>query len=118
VSFGNAVVLDAPDYIEYLANDPETEVIAMYVEGVKDGRRFLEPLRRATEAKPVVVWKGGSRRARARRSHTAPLATAPAIWDAAMRQAGVVQTKTRRDDRRVNARHAKPTTGRRIGLMR
>ena len=46
VSFGNAVVLDSPDYLEYLANDAETEVIAMYIEGVKDGQRFLAALRR------------------------------------------------------------------------
>src|SRR3990172_11054975 len=45
VSFGNAVVLDAPDYLEYLANDPETEVIGMYIEGAKDGRRPLSALR-------------------------------------------------------------------------
>ena len=46
VSFGNAVVLDAPDYIEYLADDPETEVIAMYIEGMKDGQRFFRVLKR------------------------------------------------------------------------
>src|SRR5439155_17072824 len=48
VSFGNAVVLDAPDYLDYLAQDSETEVIALYIEGVKDGRRFLNSLRAAT----------------------------------------------------------------------
>src|SRR5256712_806524 len=94
VSFGNAVVLDAPDYIEYLANDPETEVIAMYVEGTKDGPRFLKTLKDAARKKPVVVWKGGVTRAgsRAAYSHTASLAAAPAVWKAALRQAVVVQT--------------------------
>ncbi len=121
VSFGNAVILDAPDYIEYLVNDPETEVIAMYIEGMKDGRRFLRTLREAAHRKPVVVWKGGMTLAgsRAVYSHTASLATAPAIWDAAMRQAGVVQTESL--DETIDAVkalvYAKPTTGRRMGLI-
>ncbi|HEV8574619.1 MAG TPA: CoA-binding protein [Dehalococcoidia bacterium] len=121
VSFGNAVVLDAPDYIEYLANDPETEVIAMYVEGTRDGRRFFRTLRETARRKPVVVWKGGVTAAgsRAVYSHTASLATAPAIWDAAMRQAGVVQTDGL--DETIDAVNAltycKPTTGHRMGLI-
>jgi acyl-CoA synthetase (NDP forming) len=121
VSFGNAVVLDAPDYLEYLANDPETEVIAMYIEGAKGGRRLLSTLREAARRKPVVVWKGGMTNAgsRAVYSHTASLATAPAIWDAAMRQAGVVQTDGL--DETIDAVkalvHARPTTGRRMGLI-
>jgi len=121
VSFGNAVILDAPDYIEYLANDPETEVIAMYVEGTKDGHRFFDALRRTARRKPVVVWKGGVTAAgsRAVYSHTASLATAPAIWDAAMRQAGVVQTESL--DETIDAVNAlvycKPGTGARMGLI-
>src|SRR6185295_2934136 len=59
VSFGNAVLLDAPDYLDYFAQDPETEVIAMYIEGVKDGPRLLASLKAAAKRKPVVVWKGG-----------------------------------------------------------
>ena len=121
VSFGNAVVLDAPDYIEYFANDPETEVIAMYVEGTRDGRRFFRVLRETARRKPVVVWKGGVTAAgsRAVYSHTASLATSPAIWDAAMRQAGVVQTDNLDETiDAVNALvYAKPTTGRRMGLV-
>jgi acyl-CoA synthetase (NDP forming) len=121
VSFGNAVVLDSPDYIEYLANDPETEVIAMYIEGVKDGRRFFRTVKEAAQRKPVVVWKGGmtSAGSRAVYSHTASLATAPAIWGAAMRQAGVVQTDNLDETiDAVNALvHCKPTTGQRMGLI-
>ena len=77
ISIGNAIILDVPDYLDYLADDPETKVIAMYVEGVKDGRRFFESLRRATATKPVVVWKGGVTEAgaRATASHTGSLAT-------------------------------------------
>jgi acyl-CoA synthetase (NDP forming) len=121
VSFGNAVLLDAPDYIDYFAKDPETEVIAIYIEGVKDGQRFMSSLRMAAKKKPVVVCKGGTTTAggRAVYSHTASLATAPAIWDAAMRQAGVVQTDNL--DETIDAVKAlvysKPTTGRQMGLI-
>jgi len=121
VSFGNAVVLDAPDYIEYLADDTETEVIAMYIEGMKDGRRFFRMLRETARRKPVVVWKGGVTAAGARAvySHTASLATDQAVWDAAMRQAGVVQTESL--DETIDAVNAltycKPAAGRRMGLI-
>ncbi len=121
VSFGNAVVLDAPDYLEYMADDPETEVIALYLEGVKDGPRLLRVLRDTAKRKPVVVWKGGMTPAgsRAVYSHTASLATAPAIWDAAMRQAGVVQTDTL--DETIDAVkalvYARAATGKRMGLV-
>src|SRR4030067_34995 len=75
ISFGNAVILDAPDYLDYLANDVETQVIAMYIEGVKDGPRFLASLKAAARKKPVVVWKGGVAGAgsRAVYSHTPPV---------------------------------------------
>jgi acyl-CoA synthetase (NDP forming) len=121
VSFGNAVVLDAPDYIEYLAGDAETEVIAMYIEGMKDGRRFFRVLRETASRKPVVVWKGGVTQAGARAvySHTASLATDRAIWDAAMRQASVVQTENL--DETIDAVNAltycKSAIGRRMGLI-
>jgi acyl-CoA synthetase (NDP forming) len=121
VSFGNAVLLDAPDYLDYFAQDPESEVIAMYIEGVKDGPRLLASLKAAAKRKPVVVWKGGTTAAggRAVYSHTASLATAPAIWDAAMRQAGVIQTDNL--DETIDAVkalvHCKPATGRRMGLI-
>ncbi len=121
VSFGNAVLLDASDYLDYFAQDPETEVIAMYIEGVKDGRRFLDSLKAAAKRKPVVVWRGGTTTSgsRAVYSHTASLASAPAVWDAAMRQAGVIQANDL--DETIDAVKAlvycKPTTGRRMGLI-
>lgn len=93
-SFGNAVVLDVSDYVEYLMLDDETEVIGMYVEGVKDGRRFFEVLREACRRKPVVVWKGGQTEAgaRATMSHTGSLAAPQAVWDGMMRQCGAITT--------------------------
>src|SRR5262249_25237563 len=77
VSIGNAIVLDVPDYLEYFGQDDETKAIAMYVEGVKDGRRFAQVLRDVAAKKPVLIWKGGQTEAgaRATRSHTASLAS-------------------------------------------
>ncbi|MDA1061389.1 MAG: CoA-binding protein [Chloroflexi bacterium] len=93
VSFGNGIVLENADYLEYFADDPGTEFIAMYVEGLQDGRRFFEQLRRTTPRKPVVLWKGGRSRdgGRATRSHTASLAGSIEVWDALCRQAGALQ---------------------------
>ena len=121
ISIGNAEVLDIPDYLDYLAADPETQVIAMYAEGVKDGRRFFEALRRASEAKPVVVWKGGVTEAgaRATASHTAALATPNAVWDAVVRQAGALTAESMDDliDVLKALLFCKPGTGRGMGLM-
>jgi acyl-CoA synthetase (NDP forming) len=93
-SFGNAVILEAADYIEYLADDDETDVIGMYVEGARNGRRFFEVLKEACKKKPVVVWKGGQTGAgaRATMSHTGSLATDQAIWDGMVRQCGAIAT--------------------------
>jgi acyl-CoA synthetase (NDP forming) len=94
VSFGNGIVLENADYLEYFADDPKTEYLAMYVEGLQDGQRFFSALREATSHKPVVLWKGGRTEAggRATASHTASLAGSVDIWDAACRQAGAIQT--------------------------
>jgi len=121
VSIGNAIVLDVPDYLDYLADDADTKVIAMYVEGVKDGPRFVRSLRRATAKKPVVVWKGGvtDAGARATMSHTGSLATSHAVFSAIVRQAGAVSADSLEDTIDVVKAllYAKPATGLRMGLM-
>ena len=101
VSSGNEAQLKTEDYIEYLAHDPDTQVIAAYIEGVEDGRRFLEKARRAALAKPVVVLKGGRSESgsAAARSHTGAMAVSERMFEAACRQAGVVLTRTIRGDR-------------------
>jgi acyl-CoA synthetase (NDP forming) len=93
-SFGNAVVLDISDYVDYLMQDDETDVIGMYVEGPRNVRRFFETLKEACKRKPVVVWKGGQTEAgaRATASHTGSLAAPQAIWDGMMRQVGAITT--------------------------
>jgi acyl-CoA synthetase (NDP forming) len=93
VSYGNGAVLDSDDYLEYLADDEGTEVIGMYIEGVKDGKRFLQCLKYAANKKPVVIWKGGKSEegARAIASHTGSLSSASAIWDSLIKQCGAIK---------------------------
>jgi acyl-CoA synthetase (NDP forming) len=120
-SLGNAVVLDVSDYLEYLAEDDETHVIGMYVEGVKDGRRFFDTMKAATAKKPVVVWKGGQTEAgaRATMSHTASLAAPQAIWDGMMKQVGAITTNSL--DETVDVMQlltmTKPSRGKRMALL-
>ena len=92
VSMGNQLDLDAADYLDYFADDPDTRVIGGYLEGVPDGRRFQQSLRRAAARKPVVFWKVGrvAGGARAAASHTGQLAGEYQIWRAVARQARAV----------------------------
>jgi Acyl-CoA synthetase (NDP forming) len=73
--FGNKCDVDEIDLIEYLADDPETKVIAMEIEGIRDGRRFLDVARRVTKKKPILIFKPGRTKesARALMSHTGSL---------------------------------------------
>ena len=92
VSFGNGTVLDSPDYLEYFGQDPDIKAIGLYLEGVKNGRRFLQVLKRVAAQKLVVIWKGGRTEAggRAIASHTGALAVSQTIWEAAVRQCGAL----------------------------
>jgi acyl-CoA synthetase (NDP forming) len=92
VSYGNALDLNECDFLEYFSQDPETDVILMYVEGIRDGRRFFHFLRQAASTKPVVILKGGKGKsgARAAASHTASLAGSQEIWKTLVPQAGAV----------------------------
>lgn len=123
ISFGNAVIVNEADLIEYLADDPDTEVIGAYIEGVKDGRRLFHVLREAAKRKPIVLWKGGQTAAgqRATRSHTASLATDHAVWSAMVRQVGAIPADNVDEvidiiSGIVHTRGAKPI-GRRLALM-
>jgi len=93
VSFGNGIVLDCSDYLEYFAKDPEIKAIGMYLEGTRNGPRFLEVLKEVAARKPVVIWKGGRTEegGRAIASHTGSLAMPLAIWEAALKQCGAIK---------------------------
>lgn len=92
VSFGNGADLQAHDFLEYLGQDPQTEIIGSYLEGVKNGRAFFEAAREVAGRKPLVIWKGGQTKggSRATQSHTAAIAGAPAIWEAMCQQTGII----------------------------
>jgi acyl-CoA synthetase (NDP forming) len=96
VSYGNAVDLDAPDFLEYLADDKETKVIACYIEGVHNGPRFFSAIKRCLSKKPVVILKAGLTEsgAGAAVSHTASLAGSKSVWDAFFKQSGVIPAFT------------------------
>jgi acyl-CoA synthetase (NDP forming) len=93
VSFGNGTVLDSTDYLEYFAQDPEIKAIGMYIEGTRDGSRFLKTLKEVAAKKPVIIWKGGRTEegGRAIASHTGSLAVPQAIWEASIRQCGAIK---------------------------
>jgi len=93
IGTGNEGDLDTCDLLDYLAQDPDTSVILLYMEGIDDGRRFLESARNASMRKPVIVLKAGrtdvGRKAAA--SHTGALGGSKDIFEAAFRQTGVIQ---------------------------
>jgi acyl-CoA synthetase (NDP forming) len=92
-TLGNKMDLDEADFLEYFVEDPQTRVIVIYEEGVKDGRRFLEALRQACRKKPVVILKSGRTPfgRQATLSHTASLSGEDRIYDAAFLQAGALR---------------------------
>jgi acetyltransferase len=93
ISAGNEAVLTAADYIHALADDPEVKVIALYIEGVRDGARFLAAVEAARAAgKPIVVMKGGAtvESAQAAAAHTGALAGESRVWEAIVREHGII----------------------------
>jgi len=96
VSYGNAADLNECDFLEYFIQDPQTEIIAVYIEGVREGQRFLDLVRRAVAVKPIVVFKGGrtATGARAAASHTASLAGIDIIWESLFRQTGLIPVES------------------------
>ncbi len=93
LSVGNAADVSATDVLEWLAEDPQTTAIGMFIEGIGDGRRFVEVARAATARKPVVVLKAGKMAAgaRAAASHTGSMAGSHEAVQAGLRRAGVIE---------------------------
>lgn len=97
ISTGNEADVDVSDCITWLADDPDTRIIMLYMEGCRDGEKFKRALSRAREVgKPVVVTKVGRTvsGARAAASHTAALAGDDAVYDALFRQYGAIRART------------------------
>jgi acyl-CoA synthetase (NDP forming) len=121
VSFGNGIVLDSADYLDYFATDPDIKVIGMYIEGVKDGPGFVKSLKAAAVKKPVVIWKGGRTEegVRAIGSHTGSLAIPQAVWASAVRQCQAVQVSRMEEliDTLKALLYLKPVTGSRVAAV-
>lgn len=92
ISYGNAIDFNECDFLEHMADDPETERILMYVEGVRDGSRLCALLKKITPAKPVIILKGGMGESGTRMtfSHTASMAGSRQVWTAMVRQSGAI----------------------------
>lgn len=96
LGLGNKVDVDECDALIYLHSDPQTRFIGLYMEDVRDGRQFLKTARIVARDKPVLVLKGGrtTRGAQASASHTASLAVDDAVFDGALKQAGVIRMQS------------------------
>ncbi len=97
--YGNKCDVDECDLLEYLESDPATKVITMYLESIRDGRRFIEIARRVTARKPVLILKSGRTKegARVSASHTGALAVDDQIFSAACKQAGIIRLEKFRE---------------------
>lgn len=95
VHFGNGADIDSIELLEYFAQDPETEIIACYLEGVRESKRFIELVKEISPKKPVVVWKAGATEAGAKAalSHTGSLASSDVLWSSALKQAGAIKVE-------------------------
>ena len=96
VSAGNAAAVSVADYLDWYADDPETNVGLAYLEGVTDGRTLFERLRSIAQRQPLVVLKGGTTAGgqRAAASHTGSLATDEAVFEGACAQACITRAAT------------------------
>lgn len=93
ISLGNKVSLNETDFISYLMDDDETDVILGYIEDVKEGKRFIKAAAECTVKKPVILIKSGGTQAgaRAASSHTGALAGSDTAFDAAFKQTGIIR---------------------------
>jgi len=95
IGLGNKIDVEESEALEYLADDPETTAVIMYLESFKKPRRFLEIAREVTRRKPIVMLKGGITEAgkHAAVAHTAAMASEDRIIDGMLRQAGIVRVR-------------------------
>ncbi len=121
VSYGNACDVNESDLLEYLARDDETKIVAVYIEGVRDGPRFYRAVSELTKTKPVVLLKGGDTQAgaKAAASHTGSLAGSDKVWDELLQQAGVIRVHSLEEmaDVLVTLYLLPVPQGRRVGIF-
>ncbi len=99
VSYGNQIDLKDIDFLEYFGQDEKTKVIVSYIEGVSDGRRFMDVVRKIVKRKPIIVFKSGKteKGSKAAASHTGSLAGSYNIYKAAFKQSGVLEATSVED---------------------
>ncbi|MGD0278882.1 MAG: acetate--CoA ligase family protein [Smithella sp.] len=121
ISYGNALTLDSTDFLDYLSHDDETKIITMYLEGVKDGSRFLKLVTEINRRKPIIIFKGGLSEsgALAVSSHTGALAGGGKIWRAFFRQTGAVLVESIEEmaDVALAFHHLEKTRGRKTTVL-
>ena len=96
ISLGNEADLTAADFLEALADDKRTKAVGLYIEGVKNGQRFIEEARNVSKRKPIIALKAGTTDVgvRAVSSHTGSLAGSDTAFSAAFRKAGILRVNT------------------------
>ena len=121
ISYGNAAGVNECDLLEYLAWDEETSIIVIYIEGVRDGRRFFKTIREVSAIKPVIVLKGGRTGAGTRSSfsHTASIAGSLNAWEVMFRQSNAVPAADVDDlvNLTVAFNFLPAITGKRVGVI-
>ncbi len=122
VSIGDQLDVDVADLLDYFALDDKTSAILLYVEAVRDARKFMSAARAASRLKPVVVVKSGrmAQGAKAAATHTGALAGSDAVYDAAFRRAGLLRVLDLRelfDCAELLARHLHAPSGNRLAIL-
>lgn len=121
VSLGDSADVDFGDVLDYLASDGTTRAILMYVESVRHARKFMSAARAAARNKPVIVVKAGRapEGARAAASHTGALAGSDAVFDAAVRRAGMLRVDTLEGlfDAAATLARQRPWRGERLAIV-
>jgi len=121
VSSGNECDLTAVDFLEYLGEDSDTKIILSYLEGVRDGARFLRVASAISKQKPILVWKAGTtaRGSQAAASHTGSLAGARSTWETAFTQAGIIGVHSQEEliDNLIAFYHLPPSRGRGVAIV-
>ena len=121
VCCGNEADIKLEDYLEYFARDPNTSVIMLYIEGLRDAKRFMRIARQITLTKPIIAMKSGGTEtsAKASRSHTGALTGSDEIYTAAFRQTGVIRVDDDLElcDVTVALLNQPLPRGRRVGIL-
>ena len=121
ISFGNAADINESDLLEYMTNDVETKIIAMYLEGLADAPRFKRALKKAVRNKPVIINKAGHSETGARMcaSHTGAIAGSDSTWRSLLKQMGVIQVESMSElvDISTTISHMQLPAGRNVAVI-